>query len=360
MKAAVWHAREDVRIENIPEPPSPGPGEVKIKVGWCGICGTDLHEYHAGPIFTQVGKPHPLSGKMAPLVPGHEFAGTIVEVGKGVKSAKVGDRVAVQPILACWECAYCLQGLPHLCTQIGFLGCHGDGAFAEYVNVVVETGKETVPLLYKLPEGVSLEAGALVEPLSVAIKAAQVGELLIGENVVVVGAGPIGLCQVQVARAAGAKQIIVMELAGTRRQFALNMGATTVVDPASQDAVQVVKDLTDGLGADCAFECVGAEEPMKLCLASIRKGGRVVVVGIFEKPALTDYFDAVFFDKTIKGSFGHTNHFRITTALLADGRLKADPLITGRIGLDDLIEKGFEELLAHKERNVKIIVSPTL
>ena len=358
MKAAVWHGRRDVRIEDIPEPPSPGPGEVKIQVGWCGICGTDLHEYAAGPIFTQVGTPHPVSGKMAPLVAGHEFAGVIVEVGPGVKSAKVGDRVAPSPLLSCWQCEYCKQGRPELCSSIGFLGCHADGAFAEYVNVVAETGRETIPVLYKLPDSVSLEAGALVEPLSVAVKAMHSGNVLLGQNVAVIGAGPIGLCTIEAARAAGAKQIIAVEPAETRRHFACKVGATAALDPTTQDAVQEIKNLTNGLGVDCAIECVGAEAPLKEALGAIRKGGRVVVVGIFEKPALTDYFDVVFFDKTLIGSFAYSDHFKITTELLANGSLQAEPLITGRITLDDLVEKGFEELLTHRDRNIKIIVSP--
>ena len=358
MKAAVWHGQRDVRTEDIPEPPSPGPGEVKIEVSWCGICGTDLHEYAAGPIFTQVGSPHPLSGKMAPLVAGHEFSGTIVEVGRGVTSVKEGDRVVPNPVLGCWECDYCKKGMPELCTKIGFLGCHADGAFAKYTNLKVETGKESIPMLYKLPPAVSFEAGALVEPLSVAVKAVHSGRLLIGETVAVVGAGPIGLCTIQATRAAGASQIIAIEPAEARRNFALKAGATTALDPGTQDVVEEIKKLTGGLGVDCAFECVGAEAPLKTALGSIRKAARVVVVGIFEKPALTDYFDAVFFDKSIIGTFGYSEQFKVTIALLADGRLQAEPLITGRIKVDDLVEKGYEELLTHKDRNIKIIVSP--
>jgi (R,R)-butanediol dehydrogenase/meso-butanediol dehydrogenase/diacetyl reductase len=138
----------------------------------------------------------------------------------------------------------------------------------------------------------------------------------------------------------------------------LKAGATTALDPGTQDVVEEIKKLTGGLGVDCAFECVGAEAPLKTALGSIRKAARVVVVGIFEKPALTDYFDAVFFDKSIIGTFGYSEQFKVTIALLADGRLQAEPLITGRIKVDDLVEKGYEELLTHKDRNIKIIVSP--
>jgi (R,R)-butanediol dehydrogenase/meso-butanediol dehydrogenase/diacetyl reductase len=358
MKAAVWYGRRDVRIEDIPEPSSPGPGEVKLKVGWCGICGTDLHEYAAGPIFTQVNTPHPLSGRLAPLTPGHEFAGTVVEMGPGVTGFSVGDRVSPNPLLRCGECAYCKQGLPHLCTAIGFMGCHSDGGFGEYVNVNVTRGANPVPVLYKLPDNVSLEVGAMVEPLAVGVHATKRGKLAEGESVVIVGAGPIGICTTLAAKAAKAGQIIVLEPAAGRRAFAEEAGATAVIDPKSTDAVKAVQDLTNGLGADCSFECVGAEAPLKLALSTLRKDGRAVVIGIFEHPAAADYFDIVFFEKTIIGTFAYRDEFDAVIEMLADGRLQPDPMVTGRIGLPDLVAGGFEELLVNKEQNVKILVSP--
>lgn len=359
MKAAVWHGRRDVRIEDIPEPAAPGPGEVKLQVAWCGICGTDLHEYAAGPIFTQVNTPHPLSGRLAPLTPGHEFAGTVVAVGSGVTGFKVGDRVSPNPLLRCGECVYCKQGLPHLCSQIGFLGCHSDGGFGEFVNVNVARGSRPIPVLYKLPDNVSMEAGAMVEPLAVGVHATVRGGLEKGESVVVVGAGPIGICTIQSARAAGAGQIIVLEPSAGRRAFAEESGATAVIDPTATDAVKAVQDLTNGMGADCSFECVGAEKPLQLAVGTLRKGGRAVVVGIFEKPAALDYFDPVFFEKSLIGSFAYRDEFDPVLEMLADGRLQPEPIVTRKIGLKDLVAGGFEELLTNKESNVKILVSPS-
>lgn len=358
MRAAVWYGRRDVRIEEVPEPAPPGPDEVTLKVAWCGICGTDLHEYAAGPIFTQVNTPHPLSQRLAPLVPGHEFAGTVVAVGSNVTGFKEGDRVSPNPLLRCGACAYCKAGAPHLCSSIGFLGCHGDGGFGEYVNINAMRGSQPVPVLYKLPENVSLEAGATVEPLAVGVHATRRGNLRDGESVVVVGAGPIGICTVQAARAAGASQIIVLEPSAKRRAFAEAAGATATIDPTSTDAARAVQQLTGGLGADCAFECVGAEKPLQLGLSTLRKGGRIVVVGIFEHPASADFFDAVFFEKTIIGTFAYCEEFDDVMRMLADGRLQPEPMITGRIGLADLVAGGFEELLNQKDRNVKILVSP--
>jgi (R,R)-butanediol dehydrogenase/meso-butanediol dehydrogenase/diacetyl reductase len=238
------------------------------------------------------------------------------------------------------------------------MGCHSDGGFGEYVNVNVQRGSEPVPVLYKLPDNVSLEAGAMVEPLAVGVHAAKRGSLTSGETVVVVGAGPIGICTVQAARAAGAEQIIVLEPSAGRRAFAEASGATAVIDPTATDAVNAVQDLTNGLGADCSFECVGAETPLQLAVSSLRKGGRAVVIGIFEKPASLDYFDPVFFEKTIIGTFAYCDEFDPVIEMLADGRLQPEPIVTGKIGLNDLVAGGFEELLTNKEGNVKILVAP--
>lgn len=359
MRAAVWHGQRDVRIEDVAEPGAPGPDEVVMKVAWCGICGTDLHEYAAGPIFTQVGTPHPLSGRLAPLTPGHEFAGTIVAVGSNVTGFKEGDRVAPNPLLRCGTCAYCKAGKPHLCASIGFLGCHSDGGFGEMVKLNVVRGTKPVPVLYKLPDGVSLEAGATVEPLAVGVHATRRGNLQDGESVVVIGAGPIGICTIQAARAAGAGQVIVLEPSAKRRAFAEAAGATATIDPTATDAPKAVFDLTGGLGVDCAFECVGAEKPLQLGLNTLHKGGRIVVVGIFEHPGAVDFFDTVFFEKTIIGTFAYEDEFADVMTMLADGRLQPESMITGRIGLDDIVGGGFEELLTHKDRNVKILVSPS-
>jgi (R,R)-butanediol dehydrogenase/meso-butanediol dehydrogenase/diacetyl reductase len=296
---------------------------------------------------------------MAPLTPGHEFAGTVVEIGPEVTGFKVGDRVSPNPLLRCGECVYCKQGLPQLCTGIGFLGCHSDGGFGEYVNLNVMRGSSPVPVLYKLPDNVSLEAGATVEPLAVAVHAVNRGKLAQGESVVIVGAGPIGICTTMAAKAAGAGQIIVLETSAGRRAFAEKSGATAVVDPKSTDAVKAVLDLTNGLGADCSFECVGAEPTLKLTLDTIRKDGRAVVVGIFEKPAALDWFPIVFFEKTIIGTFAYVEEFGPVIEMLSDGRLRPDPMITGRIGVKDIVAGGFEELLNNKEQNIKILVSPS-
>jgi (R,R)-butanediol dehydrogenase / meso-butanediol dehydrogenase / diacetyl reductase len=184
MKAAVYHGPNKVEVADVPEP-APTEGTVKVKVGFNGICGTDLHEYYAGPIFVPT-EPHPLTGRALPLTIGHEFSGVITDVGAGVTGYAAGDRVAIEPIYRCGQCGPCRVGTYNICQRIGFHGLMSDGGMAEYT--VVPTN-----MLHRLPDNVSLELGALVEPMSVAYHAATLGDVTPGDTAVVFGAGPIGI-----------------------------------------------------------------------------------------------------------------------------------------------------------------------
>ena len=190
MLAAVWHAPKDIRVESVPLPPPPPPGWVQIKVAWCGICGSDLHEYLAGPIFIPT-SPHPLTGKSGSVILGHEFTGDVVAVGEGVTSVRVGDRVAPDACQHCGVCQPCREGRYNVCEKLAFTGLHNDGAFARFVNVPAE-------LCYILPDDVDYEAGALMEPLATGFKAVRMAGSILGLTVVVLGAGTIGLaCSAQ-------------------------------------------------------------------------------------------------------------------------------------------------------------------
>lgn len=350
MKAAVWYGRKDVRVENVPEPPSPGPGEVKIKVDWCGICGSDLHEYDAGPIFIPTEEPHPLTGIKAPLTLGHEFSGEVVAIGENVNGVKVGDRVAPDAAQHCGECYMCKVNRYSLCEKLAFTGLMSNGAFAEYVNVPAYT-------CFKLHPNLSGETGALVEPLAVGIHAIRQGKLLQGDSVTVVGAGTIGLVTIMAAKAAGASKIFSIEMAKDRKKYARDLGAI-VLDPTETDVAAEVKAQTNGEGTNVAVECIGKGITVNTCIQCVRRGGRVVIVGIFEKAGEINYNDLVFEEKELVGSLAYYGEFDAAIALLADGRINAEPLVTGKIKLEDIVEKGFEELLRNRESNVKILVSP--
>ena len=350
MKAAVWYGAKDVRVEDVPEPPPPGPGEVKIKVHQTGICGSDLHEYDAGPIFIPTEELHPLTGKKAPLILGHEFCGEIVEVGKDVQNFKVGERVTPDAAQHCGECYMCKVNRYSLCEKLAFTGLMADGAFAEYVNVPAYT-------CFKLLPELTSEAGALVEPIAVGIHAIRQGKVLEGDTVAVVGAGTIGLVTIQAARAAGASKVFGIEVAKDRKEKAKGLGAI-VVDPKETDVAAAIQDQTNGQGVDVAIECIGKAATVDTCIQCTKRGGKTVIVGIFEKPGEINYNDLVFQEKELIGSLAYYGEFDTAIALLADGRIQAEPLITGKIKLDDIIDNGFEELLRNRESNIKILVSP--
>jgi len=351
MKAARWYGRKDVRVEEVPEPSS-GKGEVKIKVEWCGICGTDLHEYEAGPIFIPT-SPHPITGKTPPVTLGHEFSGTIVEIGDGVSGWKKGDRVTADACIVCGECYSCKHGMYHLCEKLGFNGLALDGGFAEYVVVPAYQ-------LYKLDERMSFEEGALIEPISVGVHAVR-GRLKEGDTAAVIGAGTIGLVTLQAAKAAGATKIYVLEIAEKRKEFAKQFGADAVIDPTKEDAIEAIKKLNGGIGVDVAFECVGKETTLTEAIQVTHKGGRIVVAGIFAGPFSGNipYNDISVGEREVVGSIAYNRgEFQYSIDFVADGRIKAKELVTKKISLNEIVDGGFEELLEHRDKHVKILVTP--
>jgi (R,R)-butanediol dehydrogenase/meso-butanediol dehydrogenase/diacetyl reductase len=352
MKAVRWYKAKDVRIDEVPEP-QVKPDTVKVKVKWCGICGSDLHEYLAGPIFIPVGQPHPLTGEMAPVILGHEFSGEVVEVGSEVMNLKPGDRVVVEPMDVCGKCPACKSGKYNLCTSLGFHGlAGGGGGFAEYTTFPAE-------FVHKIPDSLSYEKAALVEPMTVALHSLAVGHFAMGMNAVVAGAGPIGLATVECLKAAGAKQVIMIQRKSIRQEYAKRSGADYVLDPNNCDVVAEIKKVTGGIGADIAFETTGSEQCYKLCLNGIRFDGTMVVTSIWEKGINFQPNDVVLTEKHIVGSIAYAHEFPATIALMGDNRIKADGYITKKIYLEDIVKEGFETLTGPaKKAQVKIIVTP--
>jgi len=352
MQAAVWHGKKDIRVETVPVPPAPAPGWVQIKVDWCGICGSDLHEYLAGPIFIPADAPHPLTGKQGSVILGHEFSGTVTAVGEGVSNVKVGDMVAPDACQHCGECQPCREGRYNVCEKLAFTGLHNDGAFAPYVNVPAE-------LCFILPKGVSPEAGAVMEPLATGFKAVRMAGSILGLNVVVLGAGTIGLGTIMAARAAGAGQIIVLEMSKARTAKAKECGADVIINPKECDPVAKVRELTGGSGADVSFECIGNKFTGPLAIDVLRNTGTAIIVGIFEEPSSFNFFSLSGTDKRVIGTLAYTiEDFKGLAALMAKGSIKAENLITGRIELKDIVDRGFLELINNKDENIKILVQP--
>lgn len=356
MQAATWYGQRDIRVEE-KEVASVGRNDVRVKVDTCGICGSDLHEYTAGPIFIPEGEPHAVSGEKAPITIGHEFSGVISEMGKGVTSLKEGDSVAINPILYCGECRQCRQGNYHICDSGGFIGLSGGGGgFSE--NVVVSAEK-AVPL----GEDVPLEYGALVEPLSVGLHAIRRSGIQAGDAIAVFGSGPIGLSVIQCARAAGAGRIFVSEPRAARRERAADSGADHLIDPTEVDATDEIHAATDG-GVDAGFEVAGIEPTFNAALESTRPSGTITVVSIWEEKASIPPNTLVLGERTLTGTLAYLGgprsgeEYGMVIDMLADGTLDPDPLVTDRIDLDDIVDKGFESLLDEESDQVKIFVKP--
>jgi len=349
MKAARWHKARDIRVEDIEEP-KVTPGRVKIEVAWTGICGSDLHEYVAGPIFIPVERPHTVSKDVAPIVMGHEFSGTVVEVGEGVTKVKVGDKVVVEPILACGECPACLKGSYNLCKHLGFHGLSGGGGGFSEFTVVDERW------VHKMPEGLSLEQGALVEPAAVALHAVRKSKLRAGDKAVVFGVGPIGLLVIESLKVAGASEIYAVELSKERAARALELGAMAVINPAEEpDVVGKIHELTKG-GADVAFEVTGVPSVLKQAIDSTAFEGETVIVSIWEKEAAIQPNNIVLSERTVKGIIAYRDIFPAVMNLMTKGYFPADKLVTKRIKLDDVVKEGFETLVNEKN-HIKILVS---
>lgn len=344
MKALRWHNQKDIRLENIEEP-QVAQGKVKIKVKWCGICGSDLHEYLGGPIFIPVDQPHPLTNEIAPVTLGHEFSGEIVEIGEGVSDYQVGDRVVVEPIFA----THGHQGAYNLDENMGFLGlAGGGGGFSEYVSVDTE-------LLHKLPEELSYEQGALVEPSAVALYAVRSSKVQAGDTAAVFGCGPIGLLVIEALKAAGATDIYAVELSSERQAKAEELGAI-VINPAEyEDVVAELIHRTNG-GVDVSFEVTGVPVVLKQAIQSTSIAGETVIVSIWEKGAEILPNDIVIKERTIKGIIGYRDVFPSVLNLMRKGYFSADKLVTKKIKLDDVIEEGFQSLISEKNQ-VKILVS---
>jgi L-iditol 2-dehydrogenase len=278
MRASRLHAIRDVRLEDLPRP-SPGPGEVLLKVAAVGVCGSDVHYYLHGRIGSQA-----VTG---PIIMGHEFSAWIAELGPGAEGLEVGQLVAADPGIPCGTCEPCQEGHPNLCPNVRFCGTPPiDGVFAEYT--VMPVGN-----CFPLPRGMGPVQGSMLEPVGIAIHSVDLGHLRAGQTVAVLGAGPIGLLIGAVARASGAAEVYMTEPLTYRREFALEYVADAALNPEETDVVAEILRLTGGRGVDVAFEAAGAAETPQQAAAMTRIGGKVIVAGISPDGTMTLQTDTV-------------------------------------------------------------------
>lgn len=298
MNAVRFHGQRDIRVEKVPIPAEEDlkPGWVRLAPKFCGICGTDLHEYLGGAnLIPAPGRPHPLTGETLPLTIGHEFSGVVVAVGEGVTHVRPGNNVCVQPILWDGDCRSCQVQLVNCCDRNGFLGLSGWG------GGMVELTDAPATAVKLLPDNISLEVGALVEPLAVGWHAVSISPYKEGDTALVLGGGPIGLATIQALVSKGCQKIIVSEVAKRRRDFASQFGAQHVLDPTTVDLVAEVEKLTGGSGADVAFDCAGVQVAVDTAFRAIRARGALVNVAVWEKRATIDMNQLLFRERSYMG-----------------------------------------------------------
>jgi len=338
MKAAVLEGPERITVRELPEP-KPGKGEVLINVRYCGICGSDVGIYEAG--FGDG------------LVMGHEFSGDIVEVGESVKDWAIGDRVTVEPTLRCGECYWCKKQQYNRCNSWGSTGIVSDGGFAEFVKVPEYQ-------LHRLPEEVTYEEGALVEPLAVTLRAVWMSHLQAGATVAVFGCGSLGVLVTLWARAAGAHRIYATEVAGPKIAIAEGL-ADLVINPEKEDPLARIIELTGGVGPDIVFECSGNATAEGQALDVVRKGGQIIILGVPHEPTPLNFMTLTLKEITVKGVLAYNSvpgegEFATSIEFLKARRLDVSSAITARIALDDIVEKGFRKILMGEE--IKVLVAP--
>ena len=314
MKAAQFYGKEDLRVEEVEEP-TPGPGQVKLRNAYSGICGSDLHFYFFPEALPfDLHEPHPLTGACVPQTLGHEFAGTVVEVGEGVTGVKVGDRAAVYPLVAsCGECAACRRGLRFSCRMMGSIGANAPGGgLSEFTTVPASA-------LHLLPESVDLRMGALVEPMAVGWHAVARSGVQTGGTALVAGAGPIGIGAWFAFKARGVEKVLVSEPSAERRAIIAALGAT-VVDPVSDDLAAVIAEFTGGAGVDVAVDAAGAGAAITSALTGLAAGGRVVVAARHEHPMQFQPTTLSMGETEIVGAVGYQpEEFDAVIAAMADG-----------------------------------------
>lgn len=366
MKAARFYAHHDIRIESLP-PPGQKDDEVLVDVAWCGICGTDLHEYALGPLFIpRKDSPHSLTGGYVPVTLGHEFCGHVRGAGPGTKDAngaelKDGMPVMADPRLNCTKCRSCASGSTNVCDQLGFLGLSGGcggGGFSDTAAVRAD-------MLYALPHDTPLDHAILIEPLAVARHALTVSGISATDwsevSVLVVGGGPVGFAVLCNLRAAGCEDVFVSEPAA-QRQRQCESWAKAILNPMTQKIPQECRALTkDNEGIDVVFDCAGITPGMRDGFSALRPKGTFVNVAGWETPFEIPFGDFMSKEITIKATLAYDEKdFGDTVRDFVQGKFKgAESMITARIGLDDLVEKGFEELVQNKEKHSKIIVTPS-
>lgn len=336
MNAGLYISEKNIEVGSL-EKPTLNQGEALIKVSAAGICGTDMMIYF--------GK-HPRA--KAPLAMGHEFSGVIEEIN-GESTFKIGDRVVVEPTISCGKCEACLSGNTHVCKTLGLIGIDYHGGFAEYVAVPLHR-------LHKIPDTLSDDHAALAEPVAVGIHTVRRSNMKVGDTVVVLGAGPIGLLIALTAKIAGADKIYISDISPYRLGKAEELGFIAL-NGNEVDVVKEVMEATNGVGADVVFEVAGNNLTANQMIHACRTQGQIVVVSVYKQPPTIDLAAMHFRELSLTTTrcYSHSD-FATAISMMASGQIKVTPFISHQLSLDE-IEKGFQ-LMMNPDESLKILIQP--
>jgi (R,R)-butanediol dehydrogenase / meso-butanediol dehydrogenase / diacetyl reductase len=348
MRAAVYHGTRDLRLESVPEPEA-GVGDVKLRVLYNGICGSDLHEYYDGPVTTRT-TPHPLTGVSNPVILGHELCGEVVALGAGVEDLAIGDRVAVDPLESCGSCLWCRSGqYPH-CPLVALHGYNRlGGGLADYTVV-------RRSMAHRLHPSLTPKQGALIEPLSVAWNTANRCRLEAGQTAAIHGAGPIGIGVFLTLRRRGI-ETIVFDPSAHRRAVLARLGARTVLDPTACDPVAAVRDLTGGRGAHASIDAAGGAAAFRAMLLGTCVNGTAVVVAIHHAPIVIPPFDLLMPEVYLTGVAMSANAFPSVIEEAARGTYPIDDWVE-TIAFEGVVDRGLERLRRQEALKILVEVNP--
>jgi len=341
---AILYKTDDIRLEQ-QDVVEPGPDQVLLRMDSVGICGSDVHYWTHGAIGDFIVR--------APMVLGHEAAGVVTKLGSSVSNLKVGDRVAIEPGVPCAGCDYCKTGVYNLCPDMQFCATppvHGNLA-RYYVHAA--------NFCYKLPDNVSLEEGALMEPLAVGVHACRRAGVSLGKRVLICGAGPIGLVNLLTARAMGASEVIITDIMDNRLEVAKSMGATHTYkatrEKSAEQMAADVRELLGGQSPDVTIECSGVEASVRFGIMATRSGGCLVLVGLGKPEIVMPIVNAAVREVDIRGIFRYANCYPTAIAMVASGKVDVKPLITHRFKLEETL-KAFETAKTGAGGAIKVMI----
>jgi len=344
-KAAVMYGIDDIRIENLPIPDI-GPDDVLVRIRSVGVCGSDIHFYKEGRIGSVVVVP--------PHILGHECAGEIVGIGANVKNLKIGDKVAIEPGRPCGKCELCLKGKYNLCPEMIFMSAPhprklDEGAFVEY-------SARPAHFCFPLPEHISFDEGAMVEPLAVALQALKQGKISAGQSIAILGCGPIGLAVLIAAKAYGCSPIYMTDIMDYRLNKAKTTGATEVFNVAEEDYTEKINKLTGGRGVDAVIDTTGSEKAYMGAVAIAARGSTIVLVGMSaNEMALFNIGSIIDKELFIAGVFRYNNVYQQAVNLISSGIADVKQLISHRLKFENIVEA--MDIVAKKRDNVvKVII----